>query len=157
VYIFIPRPRTAGCSTYAWISPLSLHPPLFLVLAAVCTVGCSLPANFAAVEKAAEVFHQEMAAGGYAAIYDNAGDSFKARGERKDFVEYCKRLNRKMGTCAVAMITSKNFQGTPQGSFVNLTYTLRCANGELSEQLEWQVVNGRAFLSRLNVSSPLTD
>jgi hypothetical protein len=128
---------------------------LFFALVAVWTVGCSVPADFAAAERASYEFHQEMASGQYAAIYDRVTDTFKAGTGRNDFVEFCKRVNRKMGACAVATITAKNFQRTPQGSFVSLTYTLGCANGELSEQLEWRFVNGRAFLNRLNVNSSL--
>jgi hypothetical protein len=127
----------------------------YFAIAALSVAGCSVRRDFDAAETAAEIFHREMAAGQYDMTYDNATESFQAAISRKDFVEFCSRVNRKMGVCQPVTLISKHFMGTPQGSHVRLSYKRGCMGGELTEQLDWLVVgSGRAALNHLSLNSP---
>jgi hypothetical protein len=125
-----------------------------LLVVVVCNLSCSITKDVGVAERAAENFYQEMAAGHYVNIYNTGGDSFKAGIKQKDFVDFCERVNRKMGACASMTLAAQHILATPQGTIVNLTYKMKCVNGELIEQLQWRILGGRVTLSRFTVNSP---
>src|SRR4051812_3706986 len=99
--------------------------------------GCSAKANVEDARKAVDQFHQQMSAGEYDAIYDSATETFRAAGSRDQMQGFFKRVNRKMGVCTDATQKHWYVNTTTSGTFVQLSYTRKCANGELREQFVW--------------------
>jgi len=128
--------------------------PVLLVLC-----GCSAKADYQAAKTASDNFHQEMATANYSAIYDSASSEFRSSGPRETLIGFLQRVNRKMGTCGEASQQGINVNYNTAGSFVTLSYSRKCANGELGEQFVWRIEGGKALLVRYNANSPvlLTD
>jgi len=96
-----------------------------------------------------------MDRGEYAAIYDNAAKGFQASGTRENLVGFLKRVNRKMGKCGDGPVTFGGYQATTSGNYVTMTSSRMCANGKLSEEFLWLMVEGKATLLRYNANNPL--
>jgi hypothetical protein len=107
-------------------------------------------------EREAAVFHQRLAAGQYAAIYDAAAPAFRARVSRTDSAKYFGAVHDKMGTCktpvaALGFFTNANTSGTT----ARIRYRLECASGSLEETLVFAVDGDGPRLLGYNANSPV--
>jgi hypothetical protein len=129
----------------------------FYLVPAICLLlcGCSAKVNVEDARKAVDQFHQRMSAGEYEVIYDSSTNAFKAAGSKDQMQGFFKRVNRKMGVCTEATQKSWNINATTSGTFVQLSYSRRCANGDLQEHFVWKMENGKPTLQGYNVNSPL--
>jgi len=114
-----------------------------------------VPTSLDAAKNATTTFHDQIDQGRYDAIYDETTTAtFKSAQTREHARALMKSMNRRLGACTASRLIGENFQMAPQGTFVNLTYVRNCANGDLNEQLTWQIVGGKALLAAFNASSP---
>ena len=96
-----------------------------------------------------------MDGGEYAAIYDTASKGFQTGVTRDNFIGFLTRINRKMGKCGEATVALGGYHTGTSGTFVTVTSSRVCANGNLGERFVWQMIGGKAILSRYTASSPL--
>jgi hypothetical protein len=117
--------------------------------------GCSAKADFSAAKQAVDTFHQRMSAGDYDVIYDSSTNTFRGTGSREQFQEFLKRVTQKMGQCTDATQKQWRMNTTTNGTFVQLSYVRKCANGDLHELFAWKMENGKALLNGYNANSPI--
>lgn len=117
--------------------------------------GCSAKVDVESAKKAVDQFHQQMSAGEYDAIYDSATDVFRSAGPRDQMQGFFKRVNRKMGTCTDGKQNRGLVNATTSGTFVQISYTRKCANGDLLEHFAWKMEDGKPRLNGYQANSPL--
>jgi hypothetical protein len=109
----------------------------------------------AEAERAAALFHKQLAAGQYDAIYDAAGVDFRTAVNRWDAGRLLATVHIKMGECqtpagSLGYFTNMNTSGTR----VQLRYRLACANGALDETLAYAPDAGGLRLVGYDFRSP---
>lgn len=117
--------------------------------------GCSAQSNVENARTAVDHFHSQMSSGDYGSIYDSATSVFKSAGTREQFEAFLKGVKLKMGACADATQKQWRINATTAGTFVQLSYVRKCANGDLNELFTWKMENGKTVLNGYNANIPL--
>ncbi|MBY0564028.1 MAG: hypothetical protein K2P58_07560 [Hyphomonadaceae bacterium] len=116
------------------------------LFALFCLAGCSAGEDIAAVNSAAQRFHDLQAAGDDAAIYREASDALRANAT----VETMARLNTAVRNARCEsefpeQATSWNLNAHTSGYFVTLTYQRQCQQSPFVETFTY-VKNGEDWL-----------
>jgi hypothetical protein len=126
--------------------------PIFAIL---LLAGCGAANNVGIAKSATNEFHQQFNASEDGAIYEATDPEFRKGVDRETFQKMLARIRRKLGVCTEANATSYFYNISTDGSFVELKYTTKCANGALEETFRWHMVNNRAQLYNYDGQSPL--
>jgi hypothetical protein len=124
--------RTLGCSL-----------GLFCLLAASCSATKGLQLS----KDASTLFHSRMDAAQFEDIYrDSAAGPTGPQTTHDNFIALITRVHEKMGACGPAELGRFQVTGNPTETVSYLSYVRHCQNGDLSEDFQWQITDGRALL-----------
>jgi hypothetical protein len=128
---------------------------LALLLGVVVICACSMSKDVDIARRAAEEFHQQVAAGQDDTVYDAADLAYKESVSRETNHAFFLRIRRKMGVFKSNKNTSYFLNKTTNGTFVRLQYKTECANGDLDEEFLWRIEGAHAVLVRYQANNPL--
>jgi hypothetical protein len=95
-------------------------------------------------EHAVDLFHSQLDAGEYSAIYQAAGAKMKGTTTEPNFVKLLQSVHQTLGAVHESVPKGITFQ-LSQGTILLSCYTT-FAQGSGREQFEWKVTNGEAIL-----------
>jgi len=130
-------------------------PRTFLVVAALVAAlcGCSMSADTATAEQAVPKFHEQLDAGHFDEIYEQAADDLKKVASQQDFVQLLEAIHRKLGDTKSADKTGWNVNYQTSGSFVTLNYKTVFAEGDAQEQFVFRLQDKAALLVGYHINS----
>ena len=130
-------------------------PRTFLVVAALMAAlcGCSMSADTAIAEQGVPKFHEQLDAGRFDEIWDQAADELKKASPQPEFVEFLSAVHRKLGNTRSADKTGWNVNYQTSGSFVTLGYKTVFAEGDAQEQFVFRLQDKKALLVGYHINS----
>ena len=130
-------------------------PRTFLVVAALMAAlcGCSMSADTALAEQGVPRFHEQLDAGRFDEIWDQAADELKKASPQPEFVEFLSAVHRKLGNTKSADKTGWNVNYQTSGSFVTLGYKTVFAEGDAQEQFVFRLQDNKALLVGYHINS----
>ncbi len=125
------------------------------LLGAWTLCACSMSKEVDIARRAADQFHQQIAAGQEDAIYNATDPAYKEFMSREAHDGFFARIRRKMGGFKGSTNTGYFINASTTGTLVRLQYKTQCANGELDEGFVWRIEGERAILVRYEANSRL--
>jgi hypothetical protein len=146
----IPKARAKGLAVVLGI--------VALALAAVGLISGPIAKYHELGNQAVRQFHEQLAAGQYAAIYDAADETLRERISKPDFVNLLQSVHEKLG--AVRDL-NPSWQGVAfhggQSATIALHFDTKFVNGNGAEQFVWQKDDNRLTLSQYQIKSRVLD
>jgi len=102
---------------------------------------------------AARVFHRELSQGQASQLYFDADERFRLAVSLDSAVEQIERLRKRLGDCQYSGPTAWSVSTTRDGLYVVTKYRGHCTHGEVSETLNWHLINDIARLAAFHESS----
>ena len=129
-----------------------------LVLAGVGLISGPLAKYHELGNQAVQQFHEQLAAGEYAEIYDTADETLRESTSKSDFVNLLQSVHEKLGNVQGLNSSWKGvaFHGD-QRATIALYFDTTFTNGTGTEQFVWQEHNNRVTLSRYQIKSKVLD
>jgi hypothetical protein len=129
-----------------------------LILAAVWLISGPVAKYHELGNQAVKQFHEQLSAGQYAAIYDAADETLRARTSKSDFVDLLKSVHEKLGD---VQDLNPSWQGVAfhggQSATIALHFDTKFTNGTGTEQFLWQKEHNRLTLSQYQIKSRVLD
>ncbi len=98
-------------------------------------------------QEASEEFYRRFAAENYQSLYDSANSALKSSLSFDKMKDVFQKVNGSMGTCNTPTLAKEPKITTRIAArYVTLEYNRECANGDISERLEWNVGDERPSL-----------
>ena len=120
---------------------------IYPILVCLLASSCSATKGLQLAGDASTVFHNRMDAAQFEDIYrDSAAGPTSPQTTHDNFVALITRVHDKMGVCGAAQLTHYQVTGNTTGTFSYLSYVRHCQNGDLSEDFQWQITDGKAVL-----------
>jgi hypothetical protein len=123
------------------------------LFATLLTTLCACSVDTSMADQVVPIFHSELDAGHFAAIYDASADDLKRLGSEKDFVALLEAVHRKLGASKSSEKQSWNVNYHTSGTFVTLTYKTTYERGEAMEQFVFHIQGKSALLAGYHISS----
>ena len=118
-----------------------------VMLACLLVSSCAATKGLQLAGDASTQFHNRMDAGQFEDIFrDGASGSLNPQPMHRDFVALLTRVHDRMGTCGAAQMLHYQVAGNTTGTYSYLSYVRHCQNGDLSEDFQWQITDGKAVL-----------
>jgi hypothetical protein len=103
--------------------------------------------------QAVRQFHQELNAGEYEAIWQEANEGFTSSLKHDQLLKFLQGVHTKLGSADSESLLSLNASATPNGTFVTTRYNTQFANGPAVETFTWVKSAGALKLYGYNVQS----
>jgi hypothetical protein len=124
---------------------------LVALLASLC--ACSISADTTAAEEGVQKFHEQLDAGRFDEIYDQAADDLRQATTHDDFVAFVQAVHRKLGNTKSSDKTGWNVNYQTSGHFVTLAYKTTFDGGTAQEQFVFRLHDKAAVLVGYHINS----
>jgi len=105
-------------------------------------------------DPAVKQFHEQLAAGQYVAIYDEADETLRRTTSESDFVNLLQSVHQRLGDAQNLNLTSTAVSWHGGGRMsIGVTYDTRFTHGIATEQFLWQEQDNRVALGRYQIRS----
>lgn len=105
-------------------------------------------------DPAVKQFHEQLAAGQYVAIYDEADETLRRTTSESDFVDLLQSVHQRLGDAQNLNLRSTVISWHGHGKMsIGVTYDARFTHGIATEQFLWQEQNNRVALGRYQIRS----
>ena len=98
-------------------------------------------------------FHQQLDAGQFEAIYDEASEAFKTGGDRDQLLKFLEAVHRKLGHPGKTSFANMNVNTNTNGTFTAVSYTTDFEHGSATETFTWIKSGGNLKLYRYHIES----
>jgi len=102
----------------------------------------------------AEGFYRKISARQFDTALARTGEQLKAPPSQDVLLTLLKQMDEKAGPCGIPALNDSSYLTSTAGMYVVLSYTRKCANGEVSDRSTWKIVNGEALLDGYYVTNP---
>lgn len=99
-----------------------------------------------AARRSTDSFYRKISAQQYDAVFELATEQLRAPEKRGMVLGMLKQIQQEAGTCDAPILAETSYTTGTAGMFVELSYTRRCANREISDHFNWKIVKGEALL-----------
>jgi hypothetical protein len=104
-------------------------------------------------DAAVQRFHQQLDAGQFEAIYDEAGEGFKAGDSREEVIKFLGAVHKKIGNSRKADWVNINVNTNTNGTFTRTSYTTTFDSGTATETFTWVKSGGNLKLYNYHIES----
>jgi uncharacterized protein DUF4019 len=98
-------------------------------------------------------FHQQLDAGQFEAIYDEADQAFKAGDSREEVIKFLEAVHRKLGHSGKANWVNINVNTNTNGTFTTTSYKTTFDSGPATETFTWVKSGGNLKLYNYHIES----
>ncbi|WP_051278868.1 DUF4019 domain-containing protein [Chitinilyticum aquatile] len=126
---------------------------LWLLLAAIFLVSCSMSEDYKQAEQSVPRFHSSYDAGEFKAIYSTAGNELKKATTEERFVKFMTAVHQKLGEVTSSKATGKNINYNTSGTYVTLNFVTTFSKGKGTEQFVYHVKDGKPLLIGYHINS----
>jgi len=123
------------------------------VLLAGMVSGCSMSEDTAKAEPGVQAFHQQLDAGRFVQIYDDASDDLKQASQKEDFVALLEAVHRKLGNTRSSAKQGWKVDYHTSGTFVTLQYHTVYEEGAADETFVFRLQGDAVSLAGYFVNS----
>lgn len=102
---------------------------------------------------AVDRFHQQLNAGKFEEIYQEAAQGFREGGKHEDIVRFLNAVHAKLGNAGATSAGNINVNATPNGTFVTTEYNTKFEKGDALETFTWLKAGGALKLHAYNIQS----
>jgi hypothetical protein len=110
--------------------------------------GCSLRSSSAAESAASAEFHRLVDSGDLDETYIATTTDFRKNESQQSWGCLLSSLRSRIGDCGSTTLLGSVYSDTTSGAFARSSYLRRCQKGDLREDFDWQIVDGKALLYR---------
>lgn len=126
---------------------------LALVVWGMWQCGSTLRTGYRLAEPAVRQFHQQLDAGQYNEICDQAADGFCASGPEDKTVPFLTAVHEKLGKSGTAKEGQVNVHSGTDGTFLTVNFDTAYEAGSATETFTWIKTGGTIKLYRYNIQS----
>ena len=150
-YFVLPSPTIPKTGTKELVAVFCI---LALAFAALTLFSSRTDKYREPADAAVKQFHEQLAAGQYAAIYDEADETLHTATSQSDFVNLLQSVHQKLGNAQDLNLsrTAISFHGGGRMS-IRVTYDTKFTNGTATEQFVWQDQDSRVTLGQYQIRS----
>ena len=134
-----------------WKWSLVITAVIAVFLAWQCGSGILQGQKLASV--AVQHFHEQLNAGRYEDIYQEATEGFRGGSKREELVKFLTAVHAKLGNAGAPSAGSINVNATPGGTFVTTQYNTKFEKGDATETFTWLKTAGTLKLQGYNIQS----
>lgn len=100
-------------------------------------------------------FHDQLNAGEYQKIFDEATPDFQKAGKKEDTLAFLKSVHEKLGKVTDSTQTNFNINWTTSGTIVVLRFATKFEKKDAKENFTWKISGNKAILMgyRIDVAS----
>jgi len=121
---------------------------------AIVLAGCADTARDISSARAGVTrFHQQLDAGKFDEIYNEAAPEFRSATTHEDFLAFAGAVHRKLGAVRDATQTNFSVNWTTSGTRVVVDYTTKFDQGDAVEHFTWKIDGDKAVLVGYNINS----
>jgi len=119
---------------------------------ALALAGCVSETNWRLIEAEVAEFHARQANGEDAAILEDATPNLRQAASNGDLTRLNNAVRAVPGCAAAVRQMQWNTNVNAAGHFITTTFRRACANDDLFEEFQFQMIGGQAVLNGYNVS-----
>jgi hypothetical protein len=139
---------------------LGIKIAIFVALLAVISggliwkAGKSTYRNYQIASGAVDHFHEQLNAGDYSQIYQNAADEFRRWGSQEDLNKLFANVRDKMGAAGKPSTAGFHVNWRNGAVWVDQTFNTQFAKGQAQEFFVWKIQQDQPRLYRYRIDSP---
>ena len=122
--------------------------------ALIWKVGKSTYRDYRIVSAAADLFHQQLNAGDYDEIYENATEEFRHSGKREDLNHLLDNIRSKMGRAGKPSAIGFHVNWRNGVLWADQTFTTQFEKGNAQEYFVWKIEQDQPHLYNYRIDSP---
>ncbi len=115
--------------------------------------GCSAKQDADAATAQITAFHQQLDAGNFDAVYENADPIMKASASETTLVQILAAVHRKLGNFKSGSAVGWNENLNPQGRFMSVNYSAKYERGDATENFVYRIDSAPARLVGYHINS----
>jgi len=123
----------------------------FLFLMAQC--GWALLEGHKLADAATRRFHQQLSAGQYETICEEADEGFGSGENHDNLVKLLNAVHRKLGDAGEHKFVRMNMNATTSGTFTSVVYETKFTKGDATETFTWIKKGGGLKLHSYSINS----
>jgi hypothetical protein len=120
---------------------------------ALMVAGCSAGNDVPVAQQAITIFHHQLDAGQFAAIYNGSSADMKSASGGGDLTQLLAAVHRKLGAFQSGSAIGWNDNYGTGGHFVTINYSAKYARGDASENFVYRLSNDKAALAGYHIAS----
>jgi hypothetical protein len=146
-----PEPEGRWQFRWRWRWMLTIVAVVFLYLMWQC--GSALLEGHKLADAATQRFHQQLNAGQYETICEEADEGFGCDQKRDELVKFLSAVHRKLGNAGEPKFVRMNVNATTNGTFTSVVYETKFAMGDATETFTWIKKEGSLKLRGYSINS----
>lgn len=143
--------RTPTRKRVLWKWSLAITAIVVVFLAWQC--GTAILQGRRLATSAVDRFHQQLNAGKFEEIYQEAAEGFRQGSKHEEIVRFLNAVHAKLGNAGTTSAGNINVSATPNGTFVTTQYATTFEKGDAAETFTWLKTGGGLKLYSYNVQS----